>query len=149
LNGSDPNEAYENGCLEFVSDLLRGDSSFLETFISFMSVINKYSQLYSLVQVLIKVTAPGIPDIYQGCELWDLSFVDPDNRRPVDYKYRMELLMSIQQREAATSYEFLAFLRAHRNEGYEKFFVTWKSLNFRFLNGVIIFRFKQRVRMKW
>ncbi len=130
-NWSEPNEAYENGCLEFVSGLLGQESKFLETFISFMSVIDKYSQLYSLVQVLIKVTCPGIPDIYQGCELWDLSYVDPDNRRPVDYRHRAALLTAIREREKETPHDFLAWLRAHRSEGYEKMFVTWKSLIFR------------------
>src|ERR1043165_9128356 len=54
-------------------------------------------RLNSLAQTLIKLTAPGVPDIYQGCELWDLSLVDPDNRRPVDFERRAALLAELDQ----------------------------------------------------
>jgi (1->4)-alpha-D-glucan 1-alpha-D-glucosylmutase len=53
-------------------------------------------RLNSLSQTLLKLTAPGVPDIYQGCELWDLSLVDPDNRRPVDFENRRRLLATLE-----------------------------------------------------
>jgi (1->4)-alpha-D-glucan 1-alpha-D-glucosylmutase len=59
----------------------------------------------SLAQTLLKLTAPGIPDIYQGAELWDLSLVDPDNRRPVDYSVRRRLLAVL---DRATPQEIMA-----------------------------------------
>jgi maltooligosyltrehalose synthase len=77
----------------------------------------------SLAQVVIKCTAPGVPDIYQGCELWDHSLVDPDNRRPVDYAERAAMLA------AATADPDAA--RASWLDGRVKLFVTWKLLQLR------------------
>jgi (1->4)-alpha-D-glucan 1-alpha-D-glucosylmutase len=84
-----------------------------------------------LGQLLIKITAPGIPDIYQGCELWDLSWVDPDNRRPVDFEIRKKYLEEIIRQEKGNSEGLLPFLLEHRDLGFEKLFVSWRALNFR------------------
>ena len=80
---SEPDDAYEKGCEKFLEEIVKKDSPFLSSFIPFAKTVFDHAMVYSLSQTLIKLTAPGIPDIYQGCELWDLSFVDPDNRRPV------------------------------------------------------------------
>jgi (1->4)-alpha-D-glucan 1-alpha-D-glucosylmutase len=69
--------------------------------------------------------------VYQGCELWDLSFVDPDNRRPVDFDKRMEFLFQLVVREEKGSEGLLQYLKEHREEGIEKLYITWKVLNFR------------------
>jgi (1->4)-alpha-D-glucan 1-alpha-D-glucosylmutase len=130
-NWSDPNEEYEAASLNFVAALLAKDSPFTQSFSSFVEVMSKYSQLYSVIQVLIKITAPGIPDIYQGCELWDLSFVDPDNRRPVNFDSRRDILNHFKAKEDEGVPALLAYLKTGRSEGFEKLYVTWKGLNLR------------------
>ena len=69
-----------------------GQGSFREDFLRFQQKIAWHGALNSLSQVLLKVTAPGVPDFYQGSEIWDFSMVDPDNRRPVDFRRRVQLL---------------------------------------------------------
>jgi (1->4)-alpha-D-glucan 1-alpha-D-glucosylmutase len=130
-NWSDPNEEYEAASLDFFTALVGEESLFRKSFGSFVEVISKYSHLYSVIQVLIKVTAPGIPDIYQGCELWDLSFVDPDNRRPVDFGARKEILKNIKVKQEEGPLALLSYLKGNRGEGFEKLYVTWKALNLR------------------
>lgn len=82
---------YEGALKSFASSLLQ-DPAFIHDLQSFVGLVAGPGRINSLVQTLLKLTAPGIPDIYQGCELWDLSLVDPDNRRPVDYQLRRDLL---------------------------------------------------------
>jgi (1->4)-alpha-D-glucan 1-alpha-D-glucosylmutase len=77
----------------------------------------------SLAQVVLKCMAPGVPDIYQGCELWDQSLVDPDNRRPVDYTLRARMLAEAQTDPAAARSSWL--------DGRAKLYVTWKLLRLR------------------
>ncbi|QJD98427.1 malto-oligosyltrehalose synthase [Mucilaginibacter robiniae] len=89
---TEPNEAYEKATLNFAARLLDNKSEFWQSFQSFQQKMADYGIANSLAQVLLKFTSPGIPDVYQGCELWDLSLVDPDNRRPVDYELRSRLL---------------------------------------------------------
>ncbi|MCU0353575.1 MAG: malto-oligosyltrehalose synthase, partial [Cytophagales bacterium] len=91
---SKPDEVYEGKVTGFVENLL-ADGDFLASFLPFAEKVARYGALYSLVQVLIRLTAPGIPDTYQGTEFWDLSMVDPDNRRPVDYKTRQNVLENV------------------------------------------------------
>jgi (1->4)-alpha-D-glucan 1-alpha-D-glucosylmutase len=90
----EPNEDYERACLAFLEGLLdRGRSApFIGDVTAFLREIAPYAMQNSLAQTVLKLTAPGIPDIYQGTELWDLSLVDPDNRRPVDFARRREML---------------------------------------------------------
>ena len=103
---SNPNAVYENACVAFVERVL--DTSrpnpFLEDFVGFQAKIARLGMLNGLCQCVIKLTAPGIPDIYQGGELWDLNLVDPDNRRPVDFEQRQRSLSEVRrifQRPAA------------------------------------------------
>ncbi len=84
-------EAYENSVRDFVTGVL-GDEGFRVEIERFVAGLVTPGWINSLAQTLIKLTAPGIPDIYQGAELWDLSLVDPDNRRPVDFSLRRQLL---------------------------------------------------------
>jgi (1->4)-alpha-D-glucan 1-alpha-D-glucosylmutase len=94
--------------LGFVRDALDTSraNAFLGAFLPFQERIARLGMHNSLVQTALKLTLPGIPDIYQGAELWDLSLVDPDNRRPVDYRARIELLTqvsaSLRKNRAAT-----------------------------------------------
>ena len=92
-----PNTAYEEAMLGFVRDALdvSRPNAFLSAFLPFQERIARLGVRNSLVQTVLKLTLPGMPDIYQGAELWDLSLVDPDNRRPVDYGTRIELLEQI------------------------------------------------------
>lgn len=87
-----PDEDYEKATLAFAGSLLNEQSSFWQTLNRYYAFITDNGVINSLVQTLLKFTSPGIPDVYQGCELWDLSLVDPDNRRPVDYENRSRLL---------------------------------------------------------
>lgn len=91
---TDPNEAYETALFGFVARLLdpRVSAGFLRSFEQFARRAALLGALNSLSQLVLKATLPGVPDFYQGTELWDLSLVDPDNRRPVDYSKRCELL---------------------------------------------------------
>ncbi|RAW00930.1 malto-oligosyltrehalose synthase [Pseudochryseolinea flava] len=125
-----PNEAYENACAEFIQRILN-DEAFLSSFISFQKIITKYSNVYALGQTLIKMTAPGIPDFYQGNTLWDLSFVDPDNRRAVDYSIRQNYLQQIANLELENKEDLWKYLHKECGTGLQKMFLTWKTLHFR------------------
>ncbi|HTI90082.1 MAG TPA: malto-oligosyltrehalose synthase [Puia sp.] len=126
-----PDEGYEQACQAFATALLKKDSAFLHDFIPFAVTIVRQSYTYSLSLLLMKLTAPGIPDIYQGAELWDISLVDPDNRRPVDYALRSGILRQIMAEEARGADALFAFLRTHRDKGVEKLFTIYRTLNFR------------------
>jgi (1->4)-alpha-D-glucan 1-alpha-D-glucosylmutase len=95
-----PNEAVEAASAAFLCDLI--DSSrpnlFLEDFVPFQARIAFFGMLNSLVQTALKLACPGVPDIYRGCELWDLSLVDPDNRRPVDFAHAAKELTHVKSR---------------------------------------------------
>jgi len=93
-----PNTAYEDAILAFADALINApaESAFLTDFLPFQRRIARLGLLNSLSQTLIKLTVPGVPDIYQGCECWNFSLVDPDNRRPVDFGYRRTLLDALQ-----------------------------------------------------
>lgn len=90
-----PNEAYERSIQQFLHFLLEREGTFYQSFASFLKKTVDFGIINSLSQVLLKFTSPGIPDTYQGTELWDFSFVDPDNRRPVDYSLRLNYLEEI------------------------------------------------------
>lgn len=89
---AEPDLDYEQATSEFIEAILMDNRSFLASFLPIFRQVARLGCIYSLAQTLVKITAPGIPDIYQGTELWDLSMVDPDNRRPVDYGERISML---------------------------------------------------------
>jgi len=89
---------YEHALREFVEGVV-GDETFGRELEAFVTPLLAAARTVALAQTLLKLTAPGVPDLYQGTELWDLSLVDPDNRRPVDFAVRRALLASV--REAA------------------------------------------------
>jgi (1->4)-alpha-D-glucan 1-alpha-D-glucosylmutase len=92
-----PNEAYEEPLKSFLRDCLDATRSntFLDSFRAFTARIARLGMLNSIAQTLLKLTVPGVPDLYQGTELWDLSLVDPDNRRPIDYDVRRALMTEL------------------------------------------------------
>ena len=130
-NWANPDENYEKACERFIRKILEPESTFVQQFRPFLENVLVEANRYALTQVAIKITAPGIPDIYQGCELWDLSFVDPDNRRPVDYRTRQELLTQIGEIEKEGVDQLFTFLHDNRASGIQKLYTTWKLLSFR------------------
>jgi (1->4)-alpha-D-glucan 1-alpha-D-glucosylmutase len=127
-----PDTDYETACQRFVAGLLDGTAppAFQKAFLPFQKKLAAYGIFNSLSQLLLKMTCPGIPDIYQGCELWDLSLVDPDNRRPVDFELRQRLLAEIAAREADLS-GLAGDLLEHREDGRVKLFATRRLLRAR------------------
>ncbi|MGF6964099.1 (1-_4)-alpha-D-glucan 1-alpha-D-glucosylmutase [Paraburkholderia sp. WC7.3g] len=107
-----PDEVYESGCREFLFDILAPQrrDGFLKELSAFVERIGRGGALNSLQQTLLRLASPGIPDLYQGTELWDFSLVDPDNRRPVDFATREAWLPQTQ----APPSEFLADWRNGR-----------------------------------
>jgi (1->4)-alpha-D-glucan 1-alpha-D-glucosylmutase len=90
----------------------------------FVGRLRAAGQINSLAQTLVKLTAPGVPDIYQGSEIWDFSLVDPDNRRPVDFKLRQRLLYEAMHLEAESIW-------ARRDEGLPKLWMIQRTLALR------------------
>jgi (1->4)-alpha-D-glucan 1-alpha-D-glucosylmutase len=95
-----PNEAYDLAVAQFVDKTLTGPRAarFLGEFVPFARRVGHLGVFNSLAQTVVKLTSPGVPDIYQGTELWDLSLVDPDNRRAVDFEHRRRILTDLRQR---------------------------------------------------
>ena len=88
-----PNPVHEEAVQHYIAGVLdtQTQGAFLDDFLIFQRRLSHYGLFNSLAQTLLKITAPGVPDTYQGTELWDLSLVDPDNRRAVDYKRRHDV----------------------------------------------------------
>jgi (1->4)-alpha-D-glucan 1-alpha-D-glucosylmutase len=107
-------------------------NSFLDQLNAFLPPIFFFGALNSLAQRLLMITAPGNPDIYQGMELWDLSLVDPDNRRPVDYTVRRQFLSQLDRRlEAGNLVALCAELLENYRDGRIKLWTTMQALRFR------------------
>ena len=130
-NWGDPNEEYENAVKELVKDLLDDNAEFLAAFRPFFRKIAHYGWLYSLSQTMLKLTCPGVPDIYQGTELWDLSLVDPDNRRPVDYDLRRRQLQELQNAERQSMSQLQKELLSDPRDGRVKLYLIQKVLHYR------------------
>ena len=94
-----PDTEYESSALNFLENMLDKNNEFYEDFITFQKKVAFFGVYNSLSQTLIKITSPGIPDFYQGTELWDLFLVDPDNRQPVDYNKRKKYLNEIMKQD--------------------------------------------------
>jgi (1->4)-alpha-D-glucan 1-alpha-D-glucosylmutase len=148
-----PNEAYDSAIQAFVAAILdpRRGAPFLTDFAQLQRPIARAGAVNSLGQALLKLTVPGVPDIYQGNELWDFSLVDPDNRRPVDYRRQRRHLGSLARaiEEAGTAppdgskashsdeHAAPAMLRLVRRlvsrwtDGRIKQYLTWRALGVR------------------
>lgn len=103
----EPNEPYEEATKTFALQLLDRDRPFWASFQRFHRRVSDFGIINSLAQVLLKCTCPGIPDVYQGCEGWDLSMVDPDNRRPVDFEKRQQWLTELSSPETTVNWSEL------------------------------------------
>ncbi|MBC5992348.1 malto-oligosyltrehalose synthase [Pontibacter cellulosilyticus] len=128
---ADPNETYEQAVKDLVRQLLEENSGFMNSFLPFFRKVAHYGWIYALCQTLLKITCPGVPDIYQGTELWDLSLVDPDNRRPVDYRLRQHHLLRIRQHENQNTYQLHRELLQNWESGEVKLYLIYKALNAR------------------
>lgn len=121
----DPHQNWDTAVKEFVASVLRR-RRFLRSFEPLAEKLAVLGAINSLTQTVLKLTAPGVPDIYQGNELWDLSLVDPDNRRPVNYKLRKALLAELQ-----TEHLSPAKLLRNWRDGRIKLFITHRILALR------------------
>jgi (1->4)-alpha-D-glucan 1-alpha-D-glucosylmutase len=129
-----PNADYEAATGDFVRALLAPEPNnlFLRDFVPFQQRVARVGAFTSLAQLLLRLASPGVPDLYQGSELWDFSLADPDNRRPVDYAQRQAALQSIraacaERGPAACADELLDRLQ----DGQIKLYLTWKTLALR------------------
>jgi len=119
----DPQPAFDAGLRRFVTATL-ADPAFTADLEAFVAPLIAPGRVNALAQTLLKLTAPGVPDLYQGNELWDLSLVDPDNRRPVDFRQRQELIAAL---DALTP----AAIIARSDEGLPKLQVVRAALGAR------------------
>ncbi|MBI1910828.1 MAG: malto-oligosyltrehalose synthase [Deltaproteobacteria bacterium] len=125
-----PDSEYEETYLNFINRMLekKEGNEFLREFLPFQKKVAWYGMLNSLSQTLIKMTAPGIPDFYQGTEVWDLNLVDPDNRRPVDFGKRGALLKDIKNKAAEDLSGFLTDILRSPEDGRIKLYLIHTAL---------------------
>jgi (1->4)-alpha-D-glucan 1-alpha-D-glucosylmutase len=122
------NDEYENGVSAFIETILKQEpqNRFLSDFLPFQQRVARLGVWNSLSQTLLKLTCPGVPDIYQGNDSFDFSLVDPDNRRPVDYGYRRQAFDHI--KSLAGSLELSSLRRLIEEPTHLKLYVTWRAL---------------------
>ena len=115
-----PDQAYDAALASFVEAVL-DDPAFTAEVEDFVGPLVEPGRIVSLAQMLLKITSPGLPDFYQGSEVWDLSLVDPDNRRPVDYAARRQLLAEVNAMSAGEAW-------ARADTGAPKMFLIRRAL---------------------
>lgn len=128
-----PDEDYEDAYISFVEEILQPseDNQFLKEFVPFQKKVAYYGIFNSLSQTLIKITSPGVPDFYQGTELWDLNLVDPDNRRPVDFEKRTAFLRDIRDKTQTDVLSLITELFSSKEDGRLKLFLICRALQAR------------------
>jgi malto-oligosyltrehalose synthase len=124
------NTAYETAVSSFVRTLLNREAKnrFLDDFVPFQRRVARIGLWNSLSQTLLKLTCPGVPDIYQGNDSWDFSLVDPDNRRPVDYMRRQQMFESIQVWGNGPDALSIGRLLETPEDGRIKMYLIWRTL---------------------
>jgi len=134
-----PDEEYEQAYVAFVDALLdpSDENLFLRDFLQFRRKISHYGLINGLSQTLIKITSPGVPDFYQGTDLWDLNLVDPDNRRSVDFELRKGLLVEIRNQARSDILGLISELLAAGEDGGVKLFLIARSLAARASNAAL------------
>lgn len=130
-----PNGGYEAAVQAFVTAVLEYPfrNAFLADFVPFQQRLTRYGLMSGLSQTLLKLTMPGVPDIYQGNESWAFNLVDPDNRRPVDFAQmsaRLDTLLDA-CRDGAARLDLVDDLMAHLEDGRAKLYLTWQALALR------------------
>ena len=134
------NKDYEEAVADFVSEVLdpSAGNAFLNDFLRFQTVVARFGLFNSVSQTLLKLSVPGVPDIYQGTELWDFSLVDPDNRRPVDSSRRKGILSEFSRWPASgDSQKKLADIVDRMEDGRIKLYLTQAVLNVRKQNRAL------------
>jgi (1->4)-alpha-D-glucan 1-alpha-D-glucosylmutase len=131
-----PDTTYDEAVGRFINLILDAGTGgdFIADFRDFQKRLSELGLLNSLAQTLVRITSPGVPDTYQGTELWDFSLVDPDNRRPVDYPGRERLLRELKGRVEAAGNDLAGLARElirHKTDGRVKLYVTWRALRCR------------------
>jgi len=128
-----PNEAYESAVEQFIRSRITGPDAaeFLAGFRPFAQRLLQWGMINSLSQLVVKLGSPGVPDFYQGTELWDLTLVDPDNRRPVDYRRRESYLKEMEPHLAGNSAAYVKDLLRSWADGRIKMFITLCGLRLR------------------
>lgn len=127
---TDRNPGYEDGLEAFVRAACEPDTPYFRDALAFTAQLAPVAAIHGLAQVALKLGVPGVPDIYQGCELWDHSLVDPDNRRAVDYALRHAMLDAFAGR-ADDPEALLGELLDAWPDGRIKLYVTWRLLHVR------------------
>jgi len=127
----DPNPAYEAAVTQFIERALDPHGLFLDDFRRFQNRVAFFGRLNSLAQTLLKIASPGVPDFYQGSELWNLTLVDPDNRRPVDFETRRATLAELRPQMARDRTALVRELARSNFDARAKMFVTHAALEFR------------------
>jgi len=129
----EPDAAYEDAYMSFLEAILDPSESnqFLAEFLPFQGRVAHYGVFNSLSQALIKMTSPGVPDFYQGTELWDLNLVDPDNRRPVLFDTRLSQLSEMEEKARRNLRDPLRELLSTREDGRIKLFLMSRTLQAR------------------
>ena len=125
-----PDADYEGALRAFV-DAAFASEEFRNAFLPLQREVARLGVHNSLVQTALKLTVPGMPDLYQGSELWDLSLVDPDNRRPVDFDARAALLGQVRAQWSAAPVDALRTRLAEWEDGAIKLLLTWRLLELR------------------
>lgn len=138
-NWETPDIGYESGYVEFLQNILDPEKSrtFLADFLNFQKVISFHGFLNSLSQKIIQLTAPGVPDIYQGTEVWNFNLVDPDNRRDVPFDHLTDLMEMVVDHDINHADPESSWTPSY-SDGSMKMYVTRKILNFRRLNRNLI-----------
>ena len=130
-----PNRRYDEAMARFTDAVLdaRRSREFLRDFGEFHARVAHFGRVNSLAQTLVKITAPGVPDFYQGTELWDFSLVDPDNRRSVDWALRRRLLdeLTAEIETTADRGALARRLASTSDEGRAKLYLIRQALGFR------------------
>ncbi|MDW5267760.1 MULTISPECIES: malto-oligosyltrehalose synthase [Acidobacteriaceae] len=121
------NKEFEDALARFIAGTL-SSAPFLRDLEQFVDKVKDAGRVNSLAQTLMKYTAPGVPDTYQGTEIWDLSLVDPDNRRPVDYQQRIALMKDLRKLHGDN---IAAQVMARSEEGLPKMWVIHHALQLR------------------
>jgi len=122
-----PNETYDAGLRDFIAAIL-GDAAFVADLAEFQRPLARLGMVNSLAQTLVKIASPGVPDVYQGQEVWDFSLVDPDNRRPVDYALRRGMLTELRDRMHGHRRALCRELVERWEDGRPKLYVTHVGL---------------------
>ena len=131
-----PNEAYEAAVQAFVTASLENvpKNLFLKDLPELQQRVSFYGRLNALAQLLLKMTSPGVPDFYQGTELWNYSLVDPDNRQPVDYERRQAALSDLKTQLEQAGKDLTTVVKdlmESAEDGRVKLFLIYRTLNFR------------------